>query len=164
MELKDILSIAGKPGLYKLVGQMKNGIVVESLIDGKRVPAYSTDRVSALEDISIYSDDEEVLLAVIFDSIFEKENGEKTKSHSGSSDELKAYFSEILPDYDKDRVYVSDMKKVLRWYNLLHEAGMLIQEKPEEEKEEKPEEAKKTTKKKKVAKAAKKEDVKEEEN
>ena len=111
MELKDILAIGGKPGLYRFIAQAKNGIIVESLTDKKRIPAYASDKVSALEDIAIFTDSEEVNLADVFKKIFEKENGGKAINHKSSGEELKAYFEEILPDFDRDRVYTSDIKK-----------------------------------------------------
>ena len=133
MNLKDILSISGKPGLYKFVSQAKNGIIVESVIDKKRIPAYATDKVSALDDIAIFTADSEVKLSEVFDRIWEKENGGQTILSKEETSRLKAYFTEILPDYDQDRVYVSDIKKVFSWYNLLHEQGMLIPSEPEAE-------------------------------
>ncbi len=119
--LKGILAVSGQGGLFKMVSQAKNSIIVESLVDGKRMPAYATSRISALEDISIFTDEGDVKLADVFKNIFEKEEGGKTISHKVSANELKSYFAEILPDYDRDRVYVSDMKKVIMWYNLLLE-------------------------------------------
>ena len=117
--LKGILSISGQPGLFKLVSQAKNSIIVESLIDGKRFPAYSTARVSALEDISIYTDEGDIKLSEIFLKIYEYAKGGETPAVKGSPAEMKSYFENILPSYDKNRVYVSDIKKVLSWYNLL---------------------------------------------
>ena len=133
MNLKDILSISGKPGLYKYVSQAKNGMIVESVTDKKRIPAYATDKVSALDDIAIFTEKSEVKLSEIFDRISEKENGGKSQDPKVDASKLKDYFAEILPDYDRDRVYVSDIKKVFGWYNLLQEQGMLI---PSEEGEE----------------------------
>lgn len=123
--LKGILAISGQGGLFKSVSETKNGIIVESLLTGKRQPAYATARISALEDIAIYCDAEEVPLKQVFKNIAEKEDGGQAVSHKASSKEIKAYFEEVLPDYDEDRVYVSDMKKVLQWYNLLQEKQML---------------------------------------
>ncbi|MBN2167469.1 MAG: DUF5606 domain-containing protein [Marinilabiliaceae bacterium] len=123
--LKDILSISGYGGLFKTISQGKNSIIVESLVDGKRMPAYATSRISALEDISIYTYDGDVKLAEVFKNIFEKENGGECISNKASADELKNYFSEILPDFDKERVYISDIKKILGWYNLLHSKDLL---------------------------------------
>ena len=136
--LKGILAISGQGGLFKMVSETKNGIIVESLLTGKRQPAYASARVSALEDIAIYSDVDEVPLKKVFKNINEKENGGAAISHKSSSNEIKAYFGEVLPDYDEDRVYVSDMKKVIQWYNLLQEKGLLdfSEETEEEEKTE----------------------------
>ncbi len=133
--LKGILAISGQSGLFKMITESKNSIIVESLDTGKRMPAYSTSRISALEDIAIYTDTEDVPLKDIFKAIYEKEDGGKTISHKSSANELKTYFEEILPDYDKDRVYVSDIKKVMLWYNILQEKEMLDFTEEEEEKE-----------------------------
>jgi hypothetical protein len=138
MSLKDIMAIGGKPGLYKFIAQAKSGIIVESLTDKKRIPAYASDKVSALEDIAIFTEDDEVSLNEVFRRIHEKEDGGKTISPKKSSaDELKNYFAEILPEYDRERVYVSDIKKVLSWYNQLHELDMLSFEEDETAEEEK---------------------------
>jgi hypothetical protein len=144
MNLKDIMAISGKPGLFKFVSQAKNGIIVESIPEKKRIPAYASDKVSSLEDIAIFTDTDEEKLSLIFDKIFEKENAGQTINHKSSPDDLKAYFAEIVPDYDKERVYVSDMKKVFNWYNILQENAMLVPS--EEEKETKEEEKPKAKK------------------
>ncbi len=133
--LKGLLAISGQRGLFKLVSQAKNSIIVESLIDGKKIPAYATSRISALEDISIYTEDEDVKLFDVFKAIYEKEDGGLAISPKSSSNELKAYFEEVLPLYDKDRVYVSDIKKVLSWYNLLMESKLFDPNAVEEEEE-----------------------------
>ena len=125
MDLKDIIAIGGKPGLFKFISQAKNGIIVENLKDQKRTPSYATDKVSALDDIAVFTEDEEVSLAQVLVNIFKKEEGKVCISHKSSSDELKNYFAEILPDYDKERVYVSDIKKILSWYNILQELNMV---------------------------------------
>ncbi len=119
--LKGILAISGQAGLFKMVSQAKNSIIVESLADGKRMPAYATSRISALEDISIFTEEEDVKLLEVFNKIYDKEQGQAAISHKASSNDLKKYFEEVLPDYDRDRVYVSDIKKVIMWYNLLLE-------------------------------------------
>lgn len=131
--LKGILAISGQPGLFKLVAEAKNSIIVESLLTGKRMPAYATSKVSSLEDIAIFTQTGEVALKEVFKKIMEKENGnEIAKKDSGN--ELKAYFQEILPEYDQNRVYTSDMKKVIQWYNLLQKHNLLIvEEEPVEE-------------------------------
>ncbi len=121
--LKGILAISGKPGLFKLISNAKNSIIVESLIDGKRIPAYATSKISSLEDISIFTLDGDTKLADVFLNIFEKELNVNPKK--ASSSDLKNAFSEALPDYDEDRVYVSDIKKVFAWYNLLKEKEVI---------------------------------------
>lgn len=123
--LKGILSITGQSGLYKLVAESKNNIIVESLDTKKRMPVYSTVKVSALEDIAIYTETGDLPLKEVFKSISDKENGGQTISPKSSGNELKAYFEQIVPEYDKDRVYTSDIKKVLLWYNALQEKDLL---------------------------------------
>lgn len=126
MDLSKILSISGKPGLYQLVGEAKANLVVESLIDGKRGPAFSHERISTLEEISIYTASEDIPLKDVFKTLYEKQDGQPvTDPKKASSNELKKSFEEILPDYDRDAVYVSDMKKVFVWYNFLLAKDML---------------------------------------
>ena len=125
MNLTGIIAITGRVGLYKVVAQGKNNLIVESLEDKKRFPAYASDRISALEDISIYAYDEDVALKVIFDSIYAKENGGIAPSHKEDKKVLESYLLEVLPKYDQERVYISDIKKLFQWYNLLHKAGEL---------------------------------------
>lgn len=136
--LQGILSISGQSGLFKLITQAKNGIIVESFETQKRMPVYSNAKVSALEDIAIFTNDEEVPLKDVFQKIYTIENKKATSvSKKASNDEVKEYFEDILPEYDKDRVYVSDMKKVITWYNVLLEKGLMnFDEKVEETKEE----------------------------
>lgn len=124
--LEGILAISGQPGLYKHVSQTKTGIIVESIETKKRMPVYATAKVSALEDIAIFTTGEEVPLIEVFEKIYAIENKGKTSVDKKSeSNELKDYFEDVLPDYDKERVYVSDIKKVIAWYNLLHESDLL---------------------------------------
>lgn len=126
MSLEKVLAIAGKPGLYKLVAQTRGGFVAESLIDKKRISVNVQQNVSVLSEIAIYTLTEEVPLKQVFENIKNKENGEKTSVKAkDSKDALEEYFFEVLPDYDEDRVYVSDIKKVIQWYNLLHEHNLL---------------------------------------
>ncbi len=134
--LKDILSISGQSGLFKLVAQSSRSIIVESLETGKKIPVYFSSKVSALEDIAIYTEDEEVPLAEIFEKIYKMENkGQTSISSKSTNEEIKDYFGDVLPNYDKERVYVSDMKKVLNWYNILCAKGLLnFEEKAEEQK------------------------------
>ena len=131
--LKGILSISGQSGLFKLVAESKNNIIVESLETKKRIPVYSTAKVSALEDIAIYTETGDIPLKEIFKTISENENGGIAPSPKLSGAELKNYFEKIIPEYDKDRVYVSDIKKVLLWYNSLQEKGLLDFSEPEED-------------------------------
>ncbi len=132
--LKDILSISGKPGLYRLVSQTTKGIVVESLDTGSKTIIGNSYKVSALKDIAIFTETEEKPLEDIFKNMYNLENGNPTSvNEKGKSEEIKAYFEKVLPDYDRDRVYVSDMKKVIKWYNILQQHDLL---KVEEQKEE----------------------------
>jgi hypothetical protein len=154
MTLTGIIAISGRPGLYKVLAQGKNNIIVQSLVDKKRFPAYASDRISALEDISIYTYSEDKALVDIFDAIYTKEEGKKCISHKESEKKLSEYLLEILPDYDQERVYPSDVKKLFQWFNLLHDAGELKQEK--EEKVEDAKEGDADTKEAKPKAAAKK--------
>ncbi|MDF4202434.1 DUF5606 domain-containing protein [Maribacter sp. SA7] len=120
MGLEKILSVAGKPGLYKLITQTRTGFVAESLLDGKRITVSLRSSVSVLSEIAIYTLEEEVPLRDVFKKIQEKENGGKTSiGHKEEKIKLEEYFFEVLPNYDEDRVYVSDIKKVIQWYNIL---------------------------------------------
>ncbi len=130
--LKDILSISGQSGLFKLVSQGKNNIIVESLIDGKRMPAYATSRISALEDISIFTVDGDAKLTDVLVTVFENQLQVDPKA---SSKDLKTAFAKVLPDFDEERVYVSDIKKIFTWYNVLVEKGILTAETIKEYKE-----------------------------
>ena len=123
--LKGILAISGQQGLFKMIAESKNNIIVESLETGKRMPVYTSTRVSSLEDIAIYTDSKEMPLKEVLKKIYDKEEGKATISHKASPDKLKSYFAEILPGYDRDRVYVSDIKKVILWYNILFEKELL---------------------------------------
>ncbi len=132
MDLKNILSIGGKPGLYQILSQTRSGWVVESLNDKKKTPIFSHDKVSSLEEISIFTELSEVPLKQVFVNIFEHAKGEKTISHKSDAKTLKSFFAEVLPEYDEDRVYVSDIKKVVSWYNALIEADVINAEAVEE--------------------------------
>ena len=131
--LKGILSISGKPGLFKLVSQMEKGIIIESIETKKRESAYASHKISTLEDIAIFTEAEEVLLKEVFKKIKIKTSGKEAIHHKSPDKEIKKYFAEILPNYDEDRVYVSDMKKVFRWYNILLKHDMLNEETKKEE-------------------------------
>ena len=125
MELKEILVISGQPGLYKYVAQSTNGVIVESLLDGKRMNASASSKVSALTEISIFTEGD----------IYNHTGGKEAISHKEAPEKLKAAFAEVLPDYDRDRVHVSDMKKVFMWYNILLGAGFTEFKLPETEEE-----------------------------
>jgi hypothetical protein len=135
MDLSIILAISGKSGLYKVVSQIKNGIIVESLEDGKKMPVFATSRSSSLEDISVFTVNEDLPLKVVFKKIYDQAKGEKVIDQKADKAELVKYFESILPDYDAERVYLSDIKKILNWYNLLVDKKLMSFE--EEEKEEK---------------------------
>jgi hypothetical protein len=123
--LKDLMSISGHGGLFRFVSQGRNGIIVESLETGKRMQVFASMKVSALEDIAVYTGDKEVQLEEVFAAIHKYENGKEAISPKSESDELKDYFSAILPDYDRERVYASDIKKILSWYNLLLKENLI---------------------------------------
>ena len=124
--LKNILSITGKPGLYRLVSRGNNMLIVESLSDGKRMPTYARDRVVSLADISMFTDSEDVELRVVLESLRDKEGGKPCSidAKKASTDELREFFATILPNFDRDRVYPSDIKKLILWYNCLIGAGI----------------------------------------
>lgn len=165
--LKTILSISGKPGLFKLISQAKNMLIVESLQTGKRQPAYAHEKIISLGDIAIFTDEEDVPLSEVLNAIKEKENGAKVilDIKKADNETLRAYLAEVLPNFDRQRVYPTDIKKLISWYNLLVETGntdFVEEEKPQKdadventaatddsvnEKEEKPK-TKKATKKK----------------
>jgi hypothetical protein len=126
MSLEKIVSITGKPGLYKLITQTRGGFVAESLLDKKRLTVNARQNVSVLSEIAIYTLTEEVPLKKVLSTIKDKENGQPTSvTAKDSSDKLEEYFFSVLPDYDEDRVYVSDIKKIVQWYNLLQQHDLL---------------------------------------
>jgi hypothetical protein len=133
MNLEKILAIAGKPGLFELKIQTRSGFLAESLLDGKKITVGLRSNVSLLTEISMYTYSEEKPLVEIMRAIAVKENEGPTISNKEDNAKLVAYFKEILPDYDDDRVYVSDIKKVLNWYNLLQAKGMVSKEEPTQE-------------------------------
>lgn len=150
MNLEKVLAITGKPGLYELKIQTRSGFVAESLVDGKKITVGMRNNVSLLSEISMYTNSEEKPLSEVMRNIAKKEKNGPALSHKEDNDKLIAYFKEVLPDYDQDRVYASDIKKVLNWYNLLQSKGMVSSEDPKAEaKEAKP-------KKEKVEKAEEK--------
>lgn len=122
--LKEILSVTGKPGLFKLISQGKNMLIVESLIDGKRMPAFTKDKVVSLADIAIFTDNEEVPLIQVFEKLRIKENSAIASIDPKSdNDKLRKFMLEVLPEYDRDRVYPSDIRKLINWYNILINSG-----------------------------------------
>ena len=127
MNVEGIISVSGKPGLFKVLGQTKNGVIVESLIDGKKSSISSTSKMSALQDIAIYTYTKDLPLADVLDKIRLKENGAPSIGHKSSAAILSEYFKEILPDYDEDRVYTSDIKKIISWYNTLQKVGLAVE-------------------------------------
>jgi len=132
MILKDILAISGEPGLFRFIAQGKNAIVVEHLETKKRSSAYGSAKVSSLEEIAIFTEKEDLPLGKVFDLIFEKENGGLAIDSKADPVKLKAWFEELLPDYSRDKVYVSDIKKVAQWYNILHNLDLLVKEDTQE--------------------------------
>tara|TARA_B100000795_G_C22735786_1_gene413289 strand:+ start:84 stop:512 length:429 start_codon:yes stop_codon:yes gene_type:complete len=124
MSLEKILTIAGKPGLYQLQNQTRSGFLATSLVDGKKISVSARQNVSILSEIAIYTLTKELPLSKVFTKISEKENGGEAISHKSTRDELEEYFFGIIPDYDEDRVYPSDIKKVVQWYNLLTKNGI----------------------------------------
>lgn len=139
--LKNILSIAGRPGLYRLVNRGKNMLIVESVSTGKRTPAYAHDKVISLGDISIYTDEGDVPLSDVLETVKAKNEGQPVDIKAlGKDSDVREYFAEILPDFDRDKVYTSDIKKLLTWYNQLLAAGITeFASKEEEGQEESPE-------------------------
>lgn len=126
MGLNTILAISGKPGLFKLLTQTRGGFVAQSLLDNKKISVNAQSNVSVLSEIAVYTLTEELPLKAVFKKISEKENGGHTSvAHKASKDELEEYFFSILSDYDEDRVYASDIKKIIQWYNLLHKNELL---------------------------------------
>jgi hypothetical protein len=155
MSLEKILSISGKPGLYVLKVQTRTGFVAESLLDGKKVTVSLKSNVSLLSEISIYTYDAEKPLAEIIQSIAKRENKGQTISHKEDNATLLSYFREILPEYDEERVYASDVKKIVNWYNTLQEKGLLVDEAPAVAEENAPVEEEVVAEKKAPAKKAK---------
>ena len=138
MDLSEYFTVPGKPGVFKMLSQSKSNAVMESLIDGKRLPVFSSDKISSLEEIGMFTNGEDVPLTEVFQNIFREENGAVASvSPKADNKDLKAYFSKVLPDWDQDRVYVSDIKKVITWYNLLTEKNLIsLEEKKDETSEE----------------------------
>lgn len=125
MNLEGIIAITGKTGLFKVISQGKNAVIVESLADKRRMPITARHHANTLEDIGIYTYEDTKPLSEIFDNIAEKENAKQCISHKSSKEELLAYFTEVLPEFDEDRVYISDIKKVIQWYNRMQTSGLI---------------------------------------
>ena len=124
MTLEKIISVGGKPGLYEVLTQTRTGVLAASLIDGKSITVSARENVSLLSEIAIYTLTEEMPLGEVFQKIFDHLSGASALSHKSSKDELEAFFFDVLPEYDEDRVYASDIKKVVQWYNLLIGKGV----------------------------------------
>ncbi|MFK8060754.1 MAG: DUF5606 domain-containing protein [Polaribacter sp.] len=124
MEFSKIIAVTGKPGLFQVISQSKNAVIAESLLDQKRLAINAAQNVSLLENIAIYTYEEDIPLLDVFTAMFEKTEGKEAISHKESSKKLEAFFLEVLPDYDAERVYTSNIKKVIQWFNLLVKAGM----------------------------------------
>ena len=131
MILKDILAISGEPGLFKFIAQGKNAIIVEHLETKKRSSAYGSAKVSSLDDIAIFTEKEDMPLGKVFNLIYEKENGGPVPDSKGDINALKNWFEGVLPEYSKDKVYNSDIRKVAQWYNILHKLNLLVKEESE---------------------------------
>ena len=156
MQLEKIISISGKPGLYKLISQLKNGFIIEDVLTKKKVSISNSSQVSLLDNIAMFTFDKEVPLFEVFENVAKNSDYKETVSHKSTDAELREFMTKSLPDYDHERVYVSDIKKLAQWYNILHKAGYITPEsfvKAEETKEEEPaivdtKDAKKTAPKK----------------
>jgi len=136
MDLSKILSISGKPGLFKVVSQAKNAVIVESLIDKRRFPAFGHEKISSLEEISVFTTGEDMPLKDVFKAIHGKLEGKQAIDPKSDNDTLKKFFLEMVPGFDQEKVYLSDIRKMMGWYNLLNELKMLDFSEPEEKKEE----------------------------
>ena len=127
MDLSGIISVTGMSGLYKVISQTKSGLIVESLVDGKRLPVYSTSKLSSLDDISIYGQGDDIPLKHILRGIRDSKSGTTVPTSKDSNDVIKAAFAEFVPEFDEDRVYASDMKKVFVWFAILNDKGLLVE-------------------------------------
>ena len=159
MNLAGIIAISGKPGLYKVVKQGKNNLFVQALDSDKITPAYTSDKISALEDISVYTYENDVPLLELLGLIAVKSNYEATLSHKEDKKKLESFFEEIVPNYDKERVYFSDIKKIFQWYNQLQNVGLLVKPSIVDEVEQTTETEVKTIEKTKKPRAKKTEKV-----
>lgn len=165
MDLSKILAISGKPGLFELVGQSKNNSVVQDLISLKKTTISARYKVSILGNITVFTTDEDVSLEEILGTINKKENGKPCISHKEDPEDLRLYFESVLPNFDKSKVYLSDIKKIVQWYNIFQEAGRLDDEKEVAKTEKQPKEiAPKEKTAKKVETKAKKVEPKKDES
>ena len=126
MNLKDILSITGRSGLFKTVAQAKNGVIVESISDGKRFQVFTNDKISSIEEISIFTNADDLPLKEVFKRIYEKENGAIAADPKSDDKALHEYFASVVPEYDVERVYASHIRKILAWYNLLNSHQLIV--------------------------------------
>ncbi|MEZ4923993.1 MAG: DUF5606 domain-containing protein [Crocinitomicaceae bacterium] len=127
MDIRGIIAISGKPGLYKVAAQGRNNIIVESLDTGKKFPAFASDKISALEDICIYTYEEDVPLVDVYTKLAEAADYKASLSHKEDADKLRKHLATYLPDYDQDRVYDQDVRKLYQWYNILVEKGFIVE-------------------------------------
>lgn len=137
MNLKSIISITGKPGLYKIVSQTKSGFIVESLAEGKKLPVYASDKVSALEDICIYTTTEDMPIIEVYTKVYDTTKGAAAIDHNAKPEELRAYLAKIVPEFDQERVYNSDLKKLFLWFNILVKSEFFKQQETEARETEK---------------------------
>lgn len=134
MNLKEIITVSGKSGLYKMVSRGNNNVIVESLLDKSRMPVFASMQASSLNDICMFTDSEDIPLEQVLKNIYKVEQGAKTiDAKKASSDELKKKMAAVLPEYDRERVHVSDMKKLFTWYNILQENNLLVFDEAAEE-------------------------------
>jgi hypothetical protein len=150
MDLQGIISISGRPGLFKIVTQGKSNVIVESLIDKKRFPAFASEKISSIEDISIFTYEEDVKLTDVFSTLLSQNDGKEAINHKVEEVVLRKTFEGVLPNYDIDRVYLSDIRKVFQWYNLLLKEGLLKKEEVVAEAADKPVKEEKEPKKAKA--------------
>lgn len=158
MDIKGIIAISGKPGLFKVAAQGRNNIIVESLDSGKKFPAFATDKISALEDICIYTYEEDVPLLDVYTKLAKKEGYKTSISHKENPAVLREHIQTYLPDYDEDRVYDQDLKKLYQWYNILVDKGIVVEEKKEKKAKAPAAKSKAGAAKKKTTKAAEEEE------
>lgn len=131
MVLKDIISVSGESGLFRFLAQGRNAIIVEHLDTGKRQTVSASAKVSSLEEIAVFTDGEELKLSIVFDRMWDKTDVNPVPDPKSGPDDLTAYFAEIVPEYDRDRVYTSDIKKIVHWYTILQRLNLLVREEPE---------------------------------